>query len=777
MAMAMTTTTQPKSAAAAALVANFRNMTAAILKTTENVKPIKSGGVSFPIKIQSAKQCGATQGRTPSVCLTGVVGSLKNCCGPDVVVEGGGDRMFIPIKKGAVASKLAGVTLPRSIVDDREITHKLVTKGSRISVFCDAAQAACVVRNEYYYVVSAKATFNLREPKTGNAQPGAAVPQSGAIGFRFKQQVPLGSPLGMTPFPKQAVPDEDGGGRSVVATTAAGDGEIPPAVPELSGGFLTESVAKAYEDPNTPVEVKRRLELEYPELAGDRSMPRVLLDQGYGTSFAINCECVIPTQKEDFLGHGLADLVELYKETPEQETVIDATMLNNPKVSMMIVARPADVFDVVAADRLLEMNCGVPVLTVFEYTKTVSSQAGGTGATGTKTQGVQLGGSGGAAGQMKTSPWSCYAKRRAAWEMCYRFRAIVTSWPPGTAYSAAGSNMFYATLKGTVFQDMIKFAFGITSLDAWEKFAELLVENTEAWLTTVFQPDETRKLELNYAQQADQRPLVSIKVIDILADLATALRERIGIPITAKKATELIGESFPNEAALRAATPYSLSAVTCLSEHAELLKEAIVSGCSFYAITNSAIHRSQDIILANLGQEIGSALFSADWYDFDKPYEIEDASKVLVPGEGGAFRPLGAGKVSIAGTDKIRMKTMQLSRDLLQPTAVAYVYSVRPAAGITAARALAAQKVFAEGGNYDHMGIPLVGDAVFAIADEEPALLEEAPVTADDDEMFGCSDEPPPAAAQAPAPKGGRKRHRSRSPPAAAPRPAKVTKK
>jgi hypothetical protein len=766
----------------ATLLEEYRSWTKTTLEIVKDIEPVKIRGVSFPIRVERWRATKQAKGRDPSFIVTCTVGNLKNCHGENV--GKGEDFVLDPIQIGKNAAD-EHLGLPKSLIDGSELTHMLIGTDSRITMFCKQKEARGLKKHAVFYAVSVSPVFTLRKPSEGGSGA-ASSPFSQATG-NFRQlsfglgragaarHLPLGFMSGAGDADGNRGEDVDGRGAggftdqddycdfgiAQEGAASASDSmpetsdamkklveSVPP--PTKGSGRFSQQAKKLYLDPAQSAASRRRLELENPEYAIDNVITPDLKLKGYESAIlALNCEQILPVQVQEYSGQNAVDTMGLYKLCPEFETVITDEMLTDKSLpEMTLVARVEEDRHEIEAARVADQHCKVPVLTEVKYINKIAQIEG----------------------QPRISPWLYWSKSKKAHFPRFKFRATTTEWQPENSYYNAmkTQSLYTLTVFGDVYDDIISQIFSIANNDAWERLAELILGNTEIWYSVIVNEVDTARLKIK-KMKIPTKSVVCVKITNAVADFAKALRESIGIPITAKKAAERLVQPLPTVEERRAAKVTELSMVTCLTENPTMFPEAVSVECDFYAISSSKVHRrikDMGMKFSDLGPSVCSALFDPDWYKFEKPYVLESLSdeimaKAQIPA---TRRNAQTGTVQIDGTDRIRMSTSQIAGDLTEVDTTVYVYAVRRESGASAKRAEKSLHIMWEGGNYDAAGLPIVGDdtkeseassRVLAITDgtvNQPVMPpSSAPPTADapQSQIQAPAVAPAPAAAAA----------------------------
>jgi len=751
---------------------NFRAWAAKRSEEADKDVPLRVRGTSFPFRIErDPKKCEGGFSDS-SYCVSGIVGSLKNCCGDGVIA---GDGFVLLQMHCGVLDKNTKqpVPLPTSRVTGKVITHKLISSGSWISFFCSSNAAQTASAGELYYAVSVAPTFCVRPIRVSGGAGGAPAaaqppPQLAALATKFaapvRQPRMPDTPQGMLPTPQapgaaaSAPLSEEERYAAAEAEAAELLASVPPAT-EWSGGSLNDVVRAAYLDPSTAPEKRIRMEFEYPELAGCPCAPA-----GYEANVTLSCVDLMPMIREEYAGQSKSDMTELFKLCPEVETVVDAKVLNESETTgskFVLVARPPDVLDALAVGRpkdpsgdggdaskddeddeakrgrLWVMHSKIPVMDAVQY-ETDPMKRGDKVFSPFKCRPP-------AKQQQQQQDAGASASSQAAggkkdkeppFSMRVGFKAMIETWAPGHACVESPAEHFRGTLICRGYTEVLASALGMRSVDHWEKLAKLILENTVVWYTVRVNKDKTELRPFNArgistALEAE----AELNVVRMTADFATALRERIGIPITADLAAKLAGQAAPSADSVKCAKPARLDMCTSITENPQLLPEAVAARCDFFAVTTSGIHAS-GFRLSRLGPELGAALFSPEYYSA-KPFVIRDAARVI--GADGA--PVGAGEMTLEPAHPIRFETVSLARDLLLPATLKYVFAVRPASSAAAARARAAVAIYRDGGSYNDAGTPIIVSAPASAdvgdGDGDAEADAAAAVAADAEEQFG----------------------------------------
>lgn len=722
-------------------MAEFNTWADKTREIAEKEKSIRIKGTSFPFTVNDIRKL-PESGYEPSTMIIGTIGSLQNCRG-DGITRLGPEMILLNMIKGQNDTmKNLRLPFPTSHVTDKEIDRLLLYKGRNITLFCPTDRVGSVFCGGLYDAVSASVTYTVKPPKA--ADP-AATPGAAAKPARPKLFVPVRKQLASLPITPRGTPAWPAGCGAAIADAAAPAAaatptQLPPEVIEALSQPLPwttrDEILKAFGDPATTPAQLLRIEYEYPELAGTVGLPADLQEKGYEASVNVGCEDFWPLQKEEYPGQGRADMISMYKRCPEIETVIDVKTLKESALkgtTFTLVARPLDMMEKECEARFNDLQCRVSIADKFVYKttpvvkdgKTFSALTFNTKALypGTKNPvpGIQLG-----------------------------FAAMALTWPPGTSRAAPANEkiVFRGTVLGTEYINVIAPAFGVTNSDAWDRLGKLIVDNTVAWHCVRVNKVKTADRPFNrHNRGTPVSAEVVVNPVYMIPDFATSLRERIGIPITAERADELVRRVNPRSPqvplgftpaeAARYARAKCIQEVTCLTENPHLLTEAIAAGCEFYAITTSQVQKPDSgVKFSRLGPEVGAALFDVAWYD-KKPYEIQDASKVIVDDPP---RPLGKGKMMLEISHSVRWDTVQISRDLLSADTTIYVYAVRPPSATGAERYEAALKIYQNGGSYNEKGTPLVENSATAVAIDE-MMGEEGAAGEEDSIIIGGGDE------------------------------------
>jgi hypothetical protein len=639
----VTSSTTNTVATTSSALTDFLSCASATLRSIRSYKPTKTSSVSFPFRIEYTKECAVTSTTLqPSLYVSGTVGSLANCCGAGIIT--GPDYILIPIKKTRAANE-NGIPMPRSVIDERELTHKLITTGSKLGFFVPIDENTTFNLRDLVYVVSLTAGLRVRIPNTRQSVVGgfAGQPRQPAMAGGF------GGGEGISAFPgKKSRSVMPGAGTKVSINVPQDIPQVPAATP-WSGHYLTNEVADAYTRPDVSNDQKKRLELEYPELAIPRTMSQDLVEKGYEVSIGLTASFVMPLQKEEYAKQAAADVVELYQTVPEHETIITRNLLDDPHgPAMVIIAREPEWRDQIYKERANDTHCKIPVMCQLEINKMRMATL---------------------PGQPANSPFLAFNSR--------------------------------------------PIKFDISNSEVWNKLAELVTEKTNMWLTVVVDPVATVNMEDRLGSYTSERTRMAfVRVIDLAADFPSTIKNRIGIPITQQKAAELLHLDLQSSKETRERS-YNMPRFANLSQlddsrqRQKLFSSALASNCDYFVVSDSAIVKDGKIKLADLGQEVGTALFDPKWYDTTS-YHILDAGAVKYEASDRQTVSLGRPGVSmdVPAGHPLRIMTGHAAFDLNNPSTTILVYAVRKQFNASAARAARTFEIFCKGGSYKPSGLP-----------------------------------------------------------------------
>ena len=299
--------------------------------------------------------------------------------------------------------------------------------------------------------------------------------------------------------------------------------------------------------------------------------------------------------------------------------------------------------------------------------------------------------------------------------VCWQYSASGNVWPPGLTYLDAqeAGLVTPVTVYGSAYDTMVAQAFGITlapiTMLPPGKLATDKAKDWEAFCTR-FRGDPpysvyTARINWKKTNQLENRrsaAMVCENLVDtqsMVVDMADFAR-RTGVPLTPAGAARLLCQSLPAADLLppTAAEKEHLRSFVALSEGdnaKNFFALAVRLKCSFFAFCGCKIPQSQ---LAEITPELGDLITSAEWADNARTFT---APKLLKNGK----REM----TTFTADDALRGITADPTAGIW-PLYI-WVFAVRNDVTQDPQRAIAARKIFEEGGQYDAAGWPITAAA------------------------------------------------------------------
>lgn len=642
------------------------------------------------------------------------VGSLKNVSGPESWTDDTGEYVLIKLGKGKPADKN---TLPVSTVTGKQITAVLVRRGNERILFTPFPCISLPPRS-IHYGVSIRPTYTFRktsplsDPLPGQGSSSSSVSTQSEmfqqtsvldVDTRKRRVVTLGCsslPRGMASVAGAPSVSSSGAGQkrpkyrgrqqqqvpSTNTTTSAGMNPdsavanaigdpdswykdvlpIPPRNRMSDISFVTQEIIDLYSDPNSGLTRDERyeLELQHPEII-KVTLSSDALKQGYKfPAVTFNCDTVCPAIAEDYVGQSNDDLVAYLQKTPELETRLTPEMVHTyTGETIFVVHRPDTMFTEMFKTRMTNRNTP-RFLAKLQFVESLPMKRGS---------------------DQEQSPWVCFSTKANINRMRAMFEVRITTWDPTSDKFMPDTGKSEVGLKGSIYQEQLSCVFGISNWKDWKELAPSIMPSTPLYIQCYINKTYTENLTSNKSGQVCANVAYAYVDVDTIhAEFREGLR-RVGLPITAKRAGELIKKAWPiDPSELANANKRDLWSVTCLTTSPNKYATTVAVGCDYFLVTNTTAWTMGD--LNTIQPEIGDLISSDKWYTKET---------ITVPSTG----------AKILANDPMRVPFRAVN---IYTASIKYIYAVRKDVSDSIQRAELAISTFESGGTYDYMGFPIV---------------------------------------------------------------------
>jgi len=739
----------------AAEITRMQQMANDMLTKAEKETSIRAGGFSVPVRIDRVKP-NNSEGYEQSYNILATLGSFRGWNCPTAIIHD--DMVFIRLDPGKNLKDTPGAKMPVSQVLGMEIPYVMLHRGDKRMIFTGTETAETFGNKRFAYLVSIHATYTAKPPSATSVADASSSSPAGDATYAPPPPSPMMAAAGdanpymsstrkggyqskMAPisgiadFNKPDSPKQSDGSLVVAASTSAlvstydaGGQEDPaakflrhafailPARSICTEPFISKELKEAYLDPTSALTPGERLaiELKFPDVVPNRIPPNPDGGKPQVGTFALNCDDVLPIQMRKYTGEDDRDMLQLYCMDPEIETNITPQLLiDNPDAVLVVGSVQGAEYTKMMGDRISDKVGVKPFFSTVKWRTTIE-----TGGAPLKPQNAAK------TKKTKTTPLLSYLKKTGD-QPSLSGTAYVMSWPEGP-YMLAGNNFGHATIHFNAYSGVLE-KFGILYNDTWVRFAPIIVENTEIWMSMVRNAKKTARLKFNLTKSGTPKhQQIVAKVIDIVHDLSTALRKRIGIPVTVRAAAAISGIELPTDKMVAEADPKKIGDVTNLCEckttqiPRAVFAAAIAAGCDFFVLADSKIvkencseGRPNYRCLEPITPEMGDLMFTPEWYDCDKDVTLPISRTV------------------IKADDRIRKKTAY-GVDLSDLNTHKLVFAVRKSEAASADRARKAIDIFRSGVSlYDPvLGIPIIESTPTVpavVASEAPKAIAAPP--------------------------------------------------
>jgi hypothetical protein len=719
-----------------------------MLQTAAEEKKDKVRGISVPVIIKISKKNKPGFGGKESFGAGVQFGCALRAKGPGSIVGPEGKWFMLPLELGKNPNGPVLSHYPVSLVTNQPVKHVLIRSGDFRYVFTDDGDVMLFEPMSTAYIVWLVATLSLIKKKDNVDAP--ADQRQGGYGQHPERLRKTRGPQIVRPSAAASQHDHastsssttsstsvSASSTSLIATTDIQDGMVVAACGAVADAKTLEAfaalsdVAAAVETadcsafcgqvvPASVVDAYRRfpdggmsreqclcLEYMHPEVMRVE-MPQKAVEEGMSVKFALNCGRVIPTRPLQYALQSRMDIIEMLKKSTAPDagpdvrpvdTVVTYELLSDRSCPpILLVSRPEPEADRIFIERTAMGPTACPSLVTFRFNIDAVQKPGET---------------------TSVSPLVVKSTKTGVVGACIPFLATATSWSEDQSYESALAKheLYNCTLSGRAYEKTVASMFGVLCPNAWIELAPKFLANTTIWFWVVVNHATSARTGPNIGRgMVRDNTRCAVDVTAAMADVATAIADTIGIPITPEGATgvvnamvakfqlkELGGQrtrtslKVPDKSEIDAARPQTVGGCACITEQPDLFAAAIKAGCKFYVVSSAPFNwRERNI---QMTPELGAAMLSLKW---------NESGDVDVPGIG-----------KVGPRDALRDAE---TRALAAKNTVNYVYAVRQDIAANAARAELAMAVINDGGRYDSSGTPImIDEPVFPLVCAAPS--------------------------------------------------------
>lgn len=577
-------------------------------------------------------------------------------------------HLFLPLDiSNSTATQDAKIQIPISRITGEKITHKVINSGQHLRIFTNSSSIKDFTSMDIAFCVKCVASL-------------AVAPSTDSEIWDLVDKVNKSDKS--TPPMKRVVAGEKTMLDSYIPTRFSKLSQLPIEV--LQGYFDRTS------DKMTDTE-RCNLELEFPEIAYQIDQTKIgSANKPIRVCSGLNSSMFMHVVKMDYPGQAVGDFLAGLTD-PARKFVIESAFewVQHPlEQNVYMVFYPMKLQNSIAKRR----GCKIE-----DVIGGGSQQVPPNSEVTTRWAMTVYEGSG----------YKCFSKILNKETPCLRFSAVGETWKPGCYYKEEGcvNSRVLINASCVAWTKEVVQAYGISNVDVWTILAPQIMEYGRNVFSCRVNISATGRIPSVAKNNGDMRlgdtMTCALDVEEIYADMPDLLN-RIGIPISATKAMELIGRMPPNEIEISNANTSTLPAVICLSECPGQLATAMCAKCTYRVLCNNVIEE----LIPSFNEELGDAIFTPDWCT------REDIR-------------LPSGATSHA-SDDLRKNTLFVK---INDSTVRYVWAIRSDIKVSYERVLFSMDIFHNGTKYDDNGMAIMVDLAAAgkrgqITDDDEMEME-----------------------------------------------------